>query len=77
MLGSSARSGSITGIDSMTGIGSDFTSPVVQFDSILAIINYPSYMMLTDPPSKVSVPLPLLILTLSKVAGNSFAPATI
>ena len=69
MLGSSAGSGSMIGIGSagieLGSISTSFSlkyliSPVMQFDSILAIINYPSYMMLIEPPSNVSVPLAIV-----------------
>ena len=89
MLGSSAGSGSMTEIGSITGIGSAgielgsistlfsskyFTSPVVQFDSILAIIDYPSYMMLIEPASKVSLPLVVVMRTRSSNPDNVTDP---
>ena len=89
MLGSSEGSDSIAGIGSMAEIGSAgielgsistsfsskyLTSPVVQFDSILPIINYPSYMMLTVPASKV-LRVVAVILTLSRTPEVDPSPA--
>lgn len=53
-----------------------FTSPVLQFDSILAIINYHSYKMLIEPASKVSVPFAVVKLILSNAPLSEALPPT-
>ena len=50
-----------------------FTSPVTQFDSILVIINYYSYKMLTEPLSKVSA-LTVVIRIRSKTPDSVTPP---
>ena len=86
MLGSSEGSGSMAGMGSIEielgSISISFSSkylisPVVQFDSILAIINYPSYMILTEPASKVSVPFTVVMRTRSNVPPKVTLPASI
>jgi len=46
----------------------------MQFDSILAIMDYPSYIMLIDPASNVSVPLTVVIRTRSRVPPSAILP---
>jgi len=50
-------------------------SPVSTFTTILCVIFYPSYKMLTEPASNVSVPLTVVIRTRSRVPESVLLPA--